>query len=150
VTEIGFYHLTRSGIETALPQLLGRTLAAGQRALVLCRTEEWVAALDAALWACVDPDWLPHGTEKDGDAELQPIWLSTQDAAPNGARVLFLIDGAETVRTEQFERVFDLFDGNDEQAVVAARGRWSAARAAGLALTYWQQAGHGWEKKSGG
>ena len=37
MTEIGFYHLTRTGPDQALPQLLGRTLAAGQRAVVLCR-----------------------------------------------------------------------------------------------------------------
>ena len=35
MTEVGFYHLTRSGADQALPQLLGRTLAAGQRAVVL-------------------------------------------------------------------------------------------------------------------
>ena len=52
---IGFYHLTRTGPDQALPQLLGRTLAAGQRALVLCRGEERVAALDAVLWQCAEP-----------------------------------------------------------------------------------------------
>ena len=33
MTEIGFYHLTRAGPDQALPQLLGRTLAAGERAV---------------------------------------------------------------------------------------------------------------------
>ena len=45
-------------------------------------------------------------------------------------------------------RVFDLFDGNDEAAVAAARERWKAARAGGHALTYWQQGARGWEKKA--
>src|SRR5215472_13799840 len=118
MTDFGFYHLTRTGIEQALPQLLGRTLAAKQRALVLCRDQDRVASLDAALWQCAEPDWLPHGTAADGDAPLQPIWLATQDDAPNGARYLFLIDGAETARLADFERVFDLFDGKDEALVV--------------------------------
>jgi DNA polymerase III subunit chi len=91
---------------------------------------------------------LPHGTPADGDAELQPIWLTTEDAAPNGARFLFLIDGAQSTRLEAFERVFDLFDGTDEAVVASARERWSAAKAAGHALTYWQQGARGWEKKS--
>jgi DNA polymerase-3 subunit chi len=145
VTEIGFYHLTRTGPERALPQLLGRTLAAGKRALVLCGGAERVASLDAALWA--EPEWLPHGTEADGDADLQPVWLTTVDEAPNGAKFLFLIDGAQTARLAEFERVFDLFDGNDAAAVQAARGRWAAAKTAGHALTYWQQGPRGWEKK---
>ena len=145
MTEIGFYHLTRSGPEQALPQLLGRTLAAGKRALVLCREPERVSALDAALWA---EDWLPHGTEADGDADLQPVWLTTVDEPANGASFLFVVDGAETARLAEFERVFDLFDGNDEAAVQAARERWKLAKAAGHVLAYWQQGARGWEKKA--
>jgi len=114
---------------------------------VLCTGAERVKALDDALWRCTDPDWLPHGTAADGDAELQPIWLATDDAAPNGARFLFLIDGAASLRIGAFDRVFDLFDGNDEAAVVAARERWTAAKAAGHTLTYWRQGARGWEKK---
>jgi DNA polymerase-3 subunit chi len=148
MTDIGFYHLTRTGPDQALPQLLGRTLAAGQRALVLGGDEQRIAALDAALWACRDPDWLPHGSAADGDADLQPIWLATDDAAPNGARFLFLIDNATSARLDAFDRVFDLFDGNDDAAVAAARARWTAAKAAGHALTYWQQTARGWEKKA--
>jgi DNA polymerase-3 subunit chi len=147
MSEIGFYHLTRTAADQALPQLLGRTLAAGQRALVLCATPERVAALDAALWLCPEPDWLPHGTARDGNADLQPIWLATEDAAVNGAKFLFLVDGAASERLEAFDRVFDLFDGQDEAAVAAARRRWAAAKAAGHALTYWQQTARGWERK---
>lgn len=149
VSAIGFYHLTRSGPDTALPQLLGRTLAFDQRAVVLCGNADRLAALDDALWRCDEPNWLPHGTAADGDAALQPIWLTTtDDAAPNGARFLFLVDGAGTARLGDFDRVFDLFDGTDEAAVAAARQRWVAAKAAGHALTYWQQAERGWEKKT--
>jgi DNA polymerase III subunit chi len=148
MTDIGFYHLTRTGPGEALPQLLGRTLAAGQRALVLCNSAERLAALDDALWKCADPTWLPHGSEADGDADLQPIWLGTDDAAPNGARFLFLLDGATSARLGEFDRVFDLFDGNDEGAVTAARARWTAAKSAGHTLTYWQQGERGWEKKA--
>jgi DNA polymerase-3 subunit chi len=148
VTEIGFYHLTRSRLEQALPLLLGRTLAAGERAVVVCSEPVRVTALDHALWECAEPNWLPHGTEADGDAELQPIWLATDDTAPNGARFLFLVDGASSARLEAFARVFDLFDGNEEAAVQAARARWTAAKANGYALSYWQQGPKGWAKQA--
>jgi DNA polymerase III subunit chi len=147
LAEIGFYHLTRTGPDQALPQLLGRTLAARQRAVVLCPTEEKVAALDAALWASREPDWLPHGTDRSGDADLQPIWITAADEAPNGARFLFLVDGATTARAHAFNRIFDLFDGRDELAVEAARARWKAASAGGHTCTYWQQRQSGWERK---
>jgi DNA polymerase-3 subunit chi len=148
MAEIGFYHLTRTGPDQALPQLLGRTLAAGQRAVVMCGTEERVAALDAALWLCAEPDWLPHGSSATGDADLQPIWLTTQDVAPNDASFLFLIDGASSARLDACTRVFTLFDGNDPAAVSAARVAWTEAKRDGHALTYWQQTQRGWEKKA--
>jgi DNA polymerase-3 subunit chi len=147
MAEIGFYHLTRSSADQALPALLGRTLAAGQRALVLCADPERVAALDAALWTCQNPDWLPHGTPESGNADLQPIWLATDDTNPNNATFLFLLDGA-TTDPARFTRVFDLFDGNDETSLAAARARWRTAKAAGHSLTYWQQTPRGWEKKA--
>jgi DNA polymerase-3 subunit chi len=148
MADIGFYHLTRSGSDQVLPQLLGRTLAAGQRAVVMCGSDERVAVLDLALWQASDPDWLPHGSAATGEADLQPIWLTTLDEAPNNARFLFMIDGASSARLDQFDRVFDLFDGNDGAAVQAARLRWKAAREAGHGLTYWQQGERGWEKKA--
>ncbi len=145
MAEIGFYHLTRTGLDRALPQLLARALAAGQRAVVLCAETEQVAALDAALWEAPG-EWLPHGSTADGDADLQPIWLTTDDEAPNGGRLLFLVGGAESARLAAFDRAFDLFDGNDEAAVAAARRRWQEAREAGHMLTYWRQTARGWER----
>ena len=148
MTDVAFYHLTRSPLSQALPPLLGRTLAAGQRAAVCCGSEATVAALDQALWTCPEPAWLPHGTAADGDADLQPIWLATDDSAPNGARFLFHVDGAGSDRAADFDRVFDLFDGNDPDAVATARLRWKQAKTAGHTLTYWQQGANRWEKKA--
>jgi len=148
MAQVGFYHLTRSGLLQALPQLLGRTLATGQRAVVLCPSDDAVTEIDKGLWESADPVWLPHGTAADGDADLQPIWVATDDAAPNDARFLFLVHGMSSGRLDAFDRVFDLFDGNDEAAVAAARDWWKAARAGGHALTYWQQGERGWEKKA--
>ncbi len=146
MTEIGFYHLTRTGLDEALPALLGRTLDAGERAVVLCGSESRVDALDRLLWECAEPDWLPHGSARTGDAELQPIWLTATEEAPNGARFLFLLDGAETAGLDRWSRIFDLFDGRDEAAVAAARLRWAAIRALGGQPIYWRQGERGWSK----
>ena len=147
MSEIGFYHLTRTTAEQALPKLLGRTLAAGQRASVLCGSEAVLKATSDALWASTDPDWLPHGSARTGEAELQPIWLTLVPEAPNGARYLFRLGGADA-DAAAWDRVFDLFDGGDEAAVAAARQRWSLAKQAGHQLTYWQQGERGWQKKA--
>jgi DNA polymerase-3 subunit chi len=148
MSEIGFYHLTRTPMEQALPKLLGRVLAQSGRAVVRLGDPLRLAALDTSLWLSADPDWLPHGTPQTGDPDLQPIWLTTEDEAPNGARFLFLVDGADSARLGEYDRVFDLFDGGDDAAVAAARARWAAGKAAGHVLTYWQQGARGWEKKA--
>lgn len=145
MAEIGFYHLTRTDVAAALPALLGRTLAAGEAAVVRAGTAAHVAALDAALWLCAKPDWLPHGTAATPHPEWQPIYLTEAEENPAGANFLFLVDGA-AAEMVSFTRVFDLFDGNDDAAVAAARARWTLAKAAGHGVTYWRQGAAGWEK----
>ena len=151
MTAIGFYHLTRTGADRALPLLLGRTLAAGERAVVMCADAARVAAMDDALWLSAEPDWLPHGTARGaglaGEPALQPIWITERDEAPNGARYLFLLDGAHSARLSEFERVFDLFDGAQAGAAERAQLRVVEAKAAGHEVTYWEQGERGWERR---
>lgn len=147
MTEIGFYHLTATPLERALPKLLERTLQAGERAVVRTASDERVQALNGLLWTYEERSWLPHGAARDGFADDQPIWLTADDENPNAARFLFLTDGVEAADLGAWARVFDLFDGRDDAAVAAARRRWKAARDAGHALTYWRQTDRGgWEK----
>lgn len=149
MTEIRFYHLTRTSLEQALPQMLAKTLERDQRALVLASSEDRVEALNAHLWSYRDRSFLPHGSAKDGYAELQPVWLATEDANVNGARVLFLTDGATSDKVGEFDLVAELFDGRDGAAVEAARARWQAYKAAGHEVTYWRQSERGrWEQRA--
>ncbi len=146
--EISFYHLTRTTLEAALPQMLEKTLERGQRAVVRAGSVERVEALNGWLWTYGDRNFLPHGSAKDGHAALQPIWLTEKEERPNDAQVLFLTDGATSEELADFERCAVLFDGNDDTAASAARGQWSTLKDAGHDLTYWQQNEEGrWEKK---
>ncbi|NVN05581.1 DNA polymerase III subunit chi [Asaia spathodeae] len=146
MSEIGFYHLTRTTLEDALPALLGRTLDAGQRAVIRCRDAAQVKQLDEALWKAKNSLWLPHGSQSMGHGPRQPIWLTKGDDVPNDARFLFLLDGGVEQGLEQFDRIFILFDGNDPQAVSRARTLWKQVKQAGHSLAYWQQQERGWQK----
>lgn len=147
MTDVRFYHLTTTSLEAALPQLLDKTLARGWRALVLAASEDRVEALTVHLWTYDDRAFLPHGSAKDGRPAYQPIWLSTEDADVNQANVLFLTDGAASSRVGEFDLVAEIFDGNDGEAVAAARERWKAYKIAGYQLTYWRQDAHGrWQE----
>jgi DNA polymerase-3 subunit chi len=148
VAEIGFYHLLSTPLERALPRLLERARAQDLRVVVRAASPERVEHLNALLWTYDEASFLAHGSARDGNAASQPIWLSHGDDNPNGATVLFLVDGVEAGDLAEFSRCLDLFDGNDETAVAAARRRWRAAQAAGHTLTYWQQTPTGWERKA--
>jgi len=102
MTEVRFYHMTRTSLDQALPQMLEKTLERGQRAVVRASSETRVEALSARLWTYNDRAFLPHGTVKDGRAERQPVWLTAEDAAPNGAEVLFLTDGAQSEKIADY------------------------------------------------
>lgn len=148
MTDISFYHLQKQPLERALPKLLERVLAADMKALVLTDTDEQVAALNAVLWTYDPNSFLPHGSAKDGDEGLQPIFLTSQQENPNYADVLVLVDGGEHEELAGFTRCLDMFNGNDEIAVSRARERWVTYRDAGHKVTYWQQNEAGrWEEK---
>jgi DNA polymerase-3 subunit chi len=121
-------------------------LARGDRAVVMASSEERVTALDTALWTYDDRAFLPHGTTKDGHAEDQPVWLTVREENPNGAKVVFLTDGA-TADVGPWSLVLEMFDGNSDETVAAARSRWKAYKDAGHDLAYWKQNDAGkWEK----
>ena len=78
-------------------------------------------------------NFLPHGTARDNDAALHPILLTTAEHNPNGAKVRFLIDGVPIpADAASYDRIVLMFDGEDEDAVAAARERWSEAKAQGF------------------
>lgn len=134
-----FYHLLRFRLEEALPRLLERVLASGQRAVVVAGSAERVEDLTLMLWDQRDL-WIPHGSARDGYAGDQPVWLTDdpQDC-PNGAQVLVLCDGMDSPRAAKMNRTLDLFNGHDDAAVEAARERWKARQTAGFSLYYWRQ-----------
>ena len=139
MTEILFYHLKGQTPEQVLPALLQKSLERGWRVVVQASSEERIEALDAHLWTWRDNSFLPHGTWRDAEAAQQPILLTVRDDNPNGAVVRFLIEGAAMPGdAEAYQRVVLLFDGEDPDAVDAARARWSEAKSAGFEVTYWQ------------
>ena len=154
MAEVFFYHLERAALESVLPGLLEKTLERGWKALVRAGSDERVAALDAHLWTFRDESFLAHGLAREPHAAEQPIVLTIDEANPNGAQALFLVDGAEPkdwagADLAAAARVVLIFDGRDPAALEAAREQWKQAKANGHAVTYWQQAASGkWEKRA--
>ena len=149
MTEILFYHLQRQPLERVLPALLEKSLERGWRVVVQTASEERAEALDAHLWTFRDDSFLPHGTFREPLAREQPILLTVNDDNPIGAEVRFLLDGTEVpADAAAYQRLVLIFDGEDPDAVAAARTRWGEAKAQGFDVTYWQTDEDGrWQRK---
>jgi DNA polymerase III subunit chi len=150
VTDILFYHLQHQPLEAVLPTLLEKSLERGWRAAVQVTTEERLAALDDHLWTFSDDSFLPHGTDREPGAADQPVVITLDGGNPNGASIRFLVEGADLPPdASAYQRMVVLFDGNDPEALSAARAQWRAVKEAGHEATYWQQDGRGrWERKA--
>jgi DNA polymerase-3 subunit chi len=61
------------------------------------------------------------------------------DGNPNHANVRFLIDNAALPADgDTYERMVLLFNGDDADALTAARGAWTDCKSRGFEVTYWQ------------
>ena len=147
--DIWFYHLERTALDQALPELLDRTLKRGWKALVRTSAKERIDHLDGWLWSYRDDSFLPHGCADEPQAARQPVLLTTGLDNPNAAEALFLIDGAEPGDLAGYARCIVLFDGRDSTATALARERWRVFKAAGHPVSYWRQGvERGWEKQA--
>ncbi|MGR3504176.1 DNA polymerase III subunit chi [Pseudaestuariivita sp.] len=145
-----FYHLTREPLEVALPQLLTRALGAGWKVAVRGTDAAKLDWLDDKLWLGPEERFLPHGRAGGPHDARQPVLLTTEAAAPNGATCVMSVDGAVVGPDEvqALDRVCVLFDGHDAEALEVARGQWKVLTEAGCAAQYWSQDSGRWEKKA--
>ncbi len=150
MTEVLFYHLQDTTLERVLPPLLEKSLARGWRVVVQTGSEERVDALDAHLWTYREDSFLPHGTWRDSDAMNQPVVLVMNDINPNSANVRFIVDSAGLPQDcAIYERLVLVFNGDDDEALSAARAAWTDGKSRGLDLTYWQADERGrWQKRA--
>ena len=149
MTPVFFYHLERQPLDAVLPKLLATSLERGWRVVVQAASEERAEALASQLWSLDEDSFLPHGTKADGFADLQPVWLTAVDENPNNANIRFYVDGAEVGDIGGLTRAVIMFDGNDGEAVEAARAGWKRFKAAGHEVSYWQQDEQGrWQNRA--
>src|SRR3984957_10137782 len=149
MTEVLFYHLQNMSLESVLPPLLEKSLERGWRVVVQSTSQERIDALGAHLWTYRDDSFLPHATWRAGDARDQPIVLTAEEGNPNRANVRFLVDNAALPDdSDAYQRLVLVFNGDDGDALAAARGAWTDCKARGFEVTYWQADERGrWQRR---
>ena len=146
--DVFFYHLTQSTLDTTLPMLVDRAMSREWRVAIRGTDPARLDHLDNRLWE--RDGFLPHGIAGGPHDVLQPVLLTSDKAAPNGAQFLLAVDGATIDPDEMsgLERACLLFEGADAAAVEAARNQWRTLTAAGVAAVYWAEEDGRWVKKA--
>ena len=123
MTRVDFYQLSRDPVHDVVPRLAQLVMKAGERLLIVANDEALLKRLSDALWAAGDGAFLANGMASGEHADRQPILLSTQCDAANGAKMALLADGKWREEAERFARVLLTFDAD---ATDAARNLWRA------------------------
>lgn len=142
--QVDFYQLTRDPAEQVIPAIAQKILGDGARLLVVHSDDDQADRISAALWAWKPESFLAHGRAgEEGDA-AQPILLSTNANASNGAHMVALAGGEWRDAALQFERAFYLFP---PEKIENARAAWRAlAGKDGVERRYWKQDGGKWRQ----
>ena len=138
---VDFYHLTATPLERVLPAICEKVLAGGERLLVVAE-EPLLVSLDRLLWTWSAESFLPHGRSDGAAPEAQPVLLSTEMSAANGAANVALADGRWRKEALGFARSFYFFDASrlDE-----ARAAWRSLKSEAAAEPrYWKQVDGRW------
>ena len=143
--QLDFWQYSHGPVERIVALIAERVRAAGDRLLVIDRDAERRRAIGEALWAAKPEAFLANGDAGDPHADRQPVLLSAECEAPNGASVAVLADGEWREAAERFDRAILLFG---EGEVQAARAVWAGFKdRSDVARGYFAQEDGKWVKR---
>jgi|GEM_PF-1257962 len=146
--QVTFYKLIATSLEKTLPKILEKVYESNMKAVVRIESEERLKSIDSCMWTYTTMGFLPHGSNTDPKEfhQHQPIWLTTNNDNPINATVL-VITTQEYATDSNYERILDIYDGNDSTSVAKAKERMEKYQHAGNTIAAWKQNLKGaWEK----
>ncbi|MFZ9395312.1 MAG: DNA polymerase III subunit chi [Erythrobacter sp.] len=120
-TRVDFYQLSRDPVERVAAMLARKAAQGGQRLLVVSGDAEQRTAIARELWRAGPEEFLANGEAEAAHAERQPILLSANVDAANGAALVMLADGQWRADALRFSRALLLFGPAETDA---ARALW--------------------------
>jgi DNA polymerase-3 subunit chi len=138
--QVDFYQLTRDPAEKVIPFIAQRVLDDKGRLLIVSEVRAQRDLISANLWTARPDSFLAHGMAGAENDALQPILLSDEPMAANGARLLAIADGIWRPVEGNFDRIFYIFPPEKTQD---ARSAWRGL-GEGVDKRYWKQDGGKW------
>lgn len=140
--QVDFYHLTRDPVEKLVPMLASKCFEADAKLLLVSRDEDQRGRLSKALWSFSPTSFLAHDLGGSEYEQHQPILLSEDCKASNGASFILIADGNWRSGALDFDRAFFLFT---EEKISDARITWRELTAKeNVVPRYWKQQDGRW------
>jgi DNA polymerase-3 subunit chi len=144
--QLDFWQRSSGSIERVVAMIAERARGTGERLLVVDADAEQRRAISRALWEHKPEAFLANGDAAEPHAERQPILLSAECEAANGAHFAVIADGTWREGCEGFDRTILLFDDTGKEA---ARAVWRQFDGRDdVTRSYFAQEGGKWVKQA--
>lgn len=142
--KVDFWQVSRDPAERVVAMIAQRVLDGGDRLLVVAADPAQREAISQTLWETAPEAFLANGLAGDGQEAHQPILISDQCDAANGASHVIFADGVWDDAARGFVRSFLLFG---EATLADARACWRGLDGTeGLERSFYRQDGGKWTK----
>ena len=148
MSEVFFYHLTKTTLEIALPKILERALSEKWSIEIRTSANTNLDEISNAIWRGPEESFLPHCLEDHEDLQDYPIVLC-KSPLKDWRDCLIVVGQADLKENEvkNYKRICLIFDAKIEVELSKARKSWKKFSEEGINTIYWAEDKGRWVKK---
>ena len=148
MSEVFFYHLTKTTLEIALPKILERALSEKWSIEIRTSANTNLDEISNAIWRGPEESFLPHCLEDHEDLQDYPIVLC-KSPLKDWRDCLIIVGQADLKENEvkNYKRICLIFDAKIEVELSKARKSWKKLSEEGINTAYWAEDKGRWVKK---
>ena len=148
MSEVFFYHLTKTTLEIALPKILERALSEKWSIEIRTSANTNLDEISNAIWRGPEESFLPHCLEDHEDLQDYPIVLC-KSPLKDWRDCLIVVGQADVKENEvkNYKRICLIFDAKIEIELSKARKSWKKFSEEGINTIYWAEDKGRWVKK---
>ncbi len=148
MSEVFFYHLTKTTLEIALPKILERALSEKWSIEIRTSANTNLDEISNAIWRGPEESFLPHCLEDHEDLQDYPIVLC-KSPLKDWRDCLIVVGQADLKENEvkNYKRICLIFDAKIEAELSKARKSWKKLSEEGINTAYWVEDKGRWVKK---
>ena len=148
MSEVFFYHLTKTTLEIALPKILERALSEKWSIEIRTSANTNLDEISNAIWRGPEESFLPHCLEDHEDLQDYPIVLC-KSPLKDWRDCLIIVGQADLKENEvkNYKRICLIFDAKMEVELSRARKSWKKLSEEGINTAYWAEDKGRWVKK---